>query len=54
MTHESKENPAPTPVGFSCGFCIVRKDSGTQACHKADDVKSVPNSRAYRPSIPKA
>lgn len=41
MMHESEENPAPSPVGFSCWFCIVSKDSGTQACHKADDMKSV-------------
>lgn len=52
MMHESEENPAPTRVGFSGWFCVVSKDSGTQACHKAGDIKSVPKARAYSQGVP--
>jgi len=46
-----EENPAPTPVGFSCWLCTAHKDSGTQACHKAG-VKVGTNHESLQTSIP--
>lgn len=34
MLREPEESPAPAPVGFSCRFCFVSKDTRTRLVTK--------------------